>query len=59
MVILILIGIEIAKIKSVEALKEVKEKYLTTMLKNGMGLIFNHRDDIIIKETDHDRSKVK
>lgn len=47
MAILILIGIEIAKIKPVEAPK----KYLTTMLKNGMGLIFNHKDDIIIKET--------
>lgn len=56
MAILILIGIELAKIKPVEAPKEVKEeKYPTTMLKSDTGLIFNHRDDITIKEADHDR----
>lgn len=55
MAILILIGIELAKIKPVEAPKEVKEEIPTTMLKNGMGLIFNLEDVITIKETDHDR----
>lgn len=60
MAILILIGIELTKIKPVEAPKEVKEeKYPTTMLKSAMGLIFNHRDDITIKEADNDRQRVE
>lgn len=46
MAILILIGIEIAKIKPVEAPEEVK-----TVLKSDMGHIFNHKGIIITKET--------
>lgn len=56
MATLILIGIEIAKIKPTEDVKqEVKETHTPTTLKSSMGLIFNRKDDIIIKETDHDR----
>lgn len=55
MVLLILIGIELAKIKPKEDVKqETKETNPQTTLKSVTGLIFNHRDDIIIKETDYD-----
>ena len=47
MAILILIGIEIAKIKPVEA----PEEEVKTVLKSDMGHIFNHKGIIITKET--------
>lgn len=49
MALLILIGIEIAKIKPTEDVKQEIKKHTQTTSKSATGLIFNHRDVITTK----------
>lgn len=54
MAVLILLLPLLAHIKPVEDVEEENDKTPIIMLESDTGLIFNHRDDIIIKETKHD-----